>query len=140
MHTLRHDDPANRVELDGTWRFQLLRAPDTEPATDWAEAASPGLLDHGRASTISPLHERPDAVPGLPAGHPGRQPDRRLRARDRGTGRLAPASRIVLHVERGGERPDRVDRRRATSGIGEDSHLAAEFDVTDALAEPARTG
>ncbi|TMF40451.1 MAG: hypothetical protein E6I26_03045, partial [Chloroflexi bacterium] len=42
MHTLRHDDPAQRIVLDGRWRFQLLRAPDAEPGPDWREADVPG--------------------------------------------------------------------------------------------------
>ena len=40
MHSVPHRD---RLELDGTWRFQLLRRPDAEPSGDWVEAQVPGL-------------------------------------------------------------------------------------------------
>ena len=39
MHPLQH---ADRVPLDGKWRFQLLHDPDEEPSADWGEAEVPG--------------------------------------------------------------------------------------------------
>ncbi len=79
------------------------------------------------------LHQRPDAVPGRAAAAPGAQPDRRLRARrSRSPGGWA-GRRVVLHVG-AAESVLIVDaQRRARSGISKDSHLAAEFDLTDRL-------
>jgi beta-galactosidase len=39
MHSVPHTD---RLDLDGTWRFQLLSAPDADPGPDWGEATVPG--------------------------------------------------------------------------------------------------
>ena len=39
MHAVPH---AERLSLDGTWRFQLLRSPEDEPGDDWGEIEVPG--------------------------------------------------------------------------------------------------
>jgi beta-galactosidase len=39
MHALVHQP---LVELDGSWRFQLLRQADAEPTDDWREITVPG--------------------------------------------------------------------------------------------------
>ncbi|MFL5690158.1 MAG: hypothetical protein ACJ77I_14305, partial [Chloroflexota bacterium] len=40
MHSVEHQE---RLELDGRWRFQLLRSPDDRPGEEWSEADVPGL-------------------------------------------------------------------------------------------------
>jgi len=39
MHSVPHWD---RIQLDGRWRFQLLRTPEEEPAAAWSEVDVPG--------------------------------------------------------------------------------------------------
>jgi beta-galactosidase len=39
MHIVPH---ADRLDLDGRWRFQLLAAPTAVPGPDWGEADVPG--------------------------------------------------------------------------------------------------
>ena len=39
MHSVPHTD---RIELDGSWSFQLLREPDADPGPDWSTATVPG--------------------------------------------------------------------------------------------------
>jgi len=74
MHTLRHEDRAARLDLDGTWRFQLLRAPDAEPGPSWDEAQVPGCW------TMQGFDDRPQYTnvqmpfPGLPPTVPEDNP------------------------------------------------------------------
>src|SRR5438876_84062 len=97
MHTLGHDDPASRVELDGTWRFQLLHSPDAEPGADWSEAAVPGCW------TMQGFDDRPQYTnvqmpfPGLPPAIPDDNPTGIYeRAFDLPAG--WEDGRVVLHV------------------------------------------
>ena len=125
MHSVPHPD---RLSLDGTWRFQLLGRPDAEPAATGAtHGPGPWTMRHvGHAA----LHERPDAVRRSAAGRPGGEPDGCLRA-DFDLPASWAGRRVVLHVGAAESVLHRRAQRRRRSGMGKDSHLAAEFDVTD---------
>ena len=135
MHTLRHDDPEGRIELDGRWQFQLLRAPDAEPAVDWSEADVPGCW------TMQGFDDRPHYTnvqmpfPGFPPEVPDDNPtgvyEREIEIPPDWAGK-----RIVLHVG-AAESVLIVSIDERGVGISKDSHLAAEFDIS-AVATPGR--
>jgi len=135
MHTLRHDDPAWRIELDGRWRFQLLRHPAAEPGPDWGEADVPGCW------TMQGFDDRPQYTnvqmpfagtpPEVPEDNPTGVYERDMEVPAAWAGR-----RIVLHVG-AAESVLIVSLDGREIGISKDSHLAAEFDVTD-VAAPGR--
>ena len=126
MHAVPHGD---RVPLDGQWRFQLLARPDADPSPAWGEIAVPGCWtmqgssDHPHYLNVRmPFRDLP---PRVPAANPTGLYEREVEVPERWAGR-----RIVLHV---GAAESvliaRVNGREA--GISKDSHLAAEFDVTE---------
>ena len=130
MHSVPHSD---RLELDGTWRFQLLDRPDEDPTATWGEIRVPG------AWTMQGFPDRPHYTnvqmpfEGLPAHLPEHQPtgvyERTFELPDGWRGR-----RIVLHV--GAAESVLIARLNDRDlGISKDSHLAAEFDVTE-LVQP----
>jgi beta-galactosidase len=135
MHTLRHDDPASRIELDGRWRFQLLRAPDAEPGPDWSEADVPGCW------TMQGFDDRPQYTnvqmpfagvpPAIPDDNPTGVYERDLDVPADWAGR-----RLVLHVG-AAESLLIVSIDGREIGISKDSHLAAEFDLSH-VAAPGR--
>ena len=129
MHSVPH---ADRIDLDGRWRFQLLPAPDAEPAADVGRDRRPRLLDDAGLGRPPALHECGDALRGSAAARAGREPHRPLRAGGRRAGPLG-GRRIVLHV--GAAESVLIARVNGREvGISKDSHLAAEFDVTDVVA------
>jgi beta-galactosidase len=128
MHSVEHDE---RLPLDGRWRFQLLETPDGAVGPDWDEADVPGVWtmagtwDKPHYTNVQmPFEGRPPEIPGLnptgvylrdfevPAGWAGR--------------------RIVLHVG-AAESVLIVELNGQPIGVGKDSHLASEFDLTDHL-------
>lgn len=94
MHSVAH---AERLPLDGRWRFQLLAKPDDEAGPDWGEADVPSLWtmadtwDHPHYTNVQmPFEGRPPEIPEVnPTGVYERDLD-------------VPAGwserRIVLHV------------------------------------------
>ncbi len=126
MHAVRHED---RVSLDGRWRFQLLRSAGAEPGADWATTDVPGLW------TMQGFDDRPQYTnvrmpwPNLPPDPPADNPtgvyEREFELPDAWAGR-----RIVLHVG-AAESVLVVTLNGSEVGWSKDSHLAAEFDVTD---------
>ena len=128
MHALRHDDPAARLELDGRWRFQLLRSPDADPGPDWSEADVPGCW------TMQGFDDRPQYTnvqmpfPGFPPTIPDDNPTG-VYERDLEIAAGWGGRRIVLHVG-AAESVLIVSIDGQEIGISKDSHLAAEFDVT----------
>ena len=130
MHSVPHPD---RVDLDGRWRFQLLPRPDAEPGLAWGEIDVPGCW------TMQGWGDRPHYTnvqmpfPGLPPHVPAENPtglyEREADVPARWAGR-----RIVLHV--GAAESVLIARVNGREvGISKDSHLAAEFDVTE-LVQP----
>ena len=130
MHAVPH---ADRLELDGTWRFQLLHHP-ADPVGDgdaWREIAVPGCWtmqdtwDHPIYTNVQmPFPDRP---PATPAENPTGVYERAFEVPAAWAGR-----RIVLHV--GAAESVLIAHLNGVEiGISKDSHLAAEFDITDAL-------
>jgi beta-galactosidase len=134
MHSVPHRD---RLELDGTWRFQLLRRPDAEPSDDWAETQVPGMW------TMQGFDDKPQYTnvqmpfDGLPPEIPDDNPtgvyERKFEIPGKWAGR-----RVVLHVG-AAESVLIVSLNGEQVGVSKDSHLAAEFDITDALRPGANT-
>jgi beta-galactosidase len=94
MHALTHPD---RLDLDGTWRFQLLDSPDAAPGEAWGAVAVPGcwtLQDVGdRPQYTNVQMPWPEPPPHLSAANPTGVYEREIEI---------PAGwadrRIVLHV------------------------------------------
>jgi hypothetical protein len=134
MHSVSHPD---RVDLDGRWRFQLLPAPDADPSFVWGEIEVPGCwtmqgwgdLPH-YTNVVMPFAGLP---PRVPDANPTGLYEREVEIPARWAGR-----RIVLHV--GAAESVLIARVNGREvGISKDSHLAAEFDVTDVVAVGANT-
>src|SRR5258705_6300132 len=134
MHSVEHDE---RLPLDGRWRFQLLETTDGAVGPDWDEADVPGVWtmagtwDKPHYTNVQmPFEGRPPEIPALnptgvylrdfevPAGWTGR--------------------RIVLHVG-AAESVLIVELNGQPIGVGKDSHLASEFDLTEQLRPGANT-
>ncbi len=130
MHSLEHPD---RLSLDGTWRFQLLRAPGDAAGPDWAEAVVPslwtmsGTWDRPHYTNVQmPFAGRPPEVPEI---NPTGVYEREFELPDAWAGR-----RVVLHVG-AAESVLIVSLNGVEIGVGKDSHLASEFDLTE-LVQP----
>jgi beta-galactosidase len=134
MHSVPHTE---RLDLDGTWRFQLLPRPDSEPGETWSDAAVPSLWTMGGfddgphyTNVQMPFESRPPAIPEHnPTGVYERSFD------------VPPgwaARRVVLHVG-AAESVLVVAVNGEEVGVSKDSHLAAEFDVTPFLRRGANT-
>ena len=71
MHAVPHPD---RVDLDGTWRFQLLHRPEDEPGPDWDEITVPGVWTMqgtwDRPHYTNVRMPFPDRPPEPPAANP----------------------------------------------------------------------
>ncbi|MEQ0558230.1 glycoside hydrolase family 2 TIM barrel-domain containing protein [Amycolatopsis sp. NEAU-NG30] len=133
MHALRREP---EISLEGTWQFQL-RASDTAPeAPDWATAEVPGLWT--MTSTVDRPHYTnvpmpfDEVYPDVPAANP-------LGVYRRTVDLDPPAGRrVFLHVG-AAEGQLRVAVNGVAVGTSADSHLAAEFDITDALTAGTNT-
>ena len=125
MHSVPH---AERVELDGRWRFQLLPNPDAPLGRTWSQVEVPGcwtrqgFADRPQYTNIQmPFEGLPPAVP---FANPTGVYERVAQIPERWSGR-----RIVLHV--GAAESVLVAAVNGVEvGFSKDSHLAAEFDVT----------
>ncbi|GHJ41883.1 glycoside hydrolase family 2 TIM barrel-domain containing protein [Streptomyces sp. TS71-3] len=117
--------------LDGDWRFQLLPAPDAPLGDVWSSSQVPGawtLQDTGDLPQYTnvrmPFAQFP---PGTPAANPTGVYEREVEVPGDWVGRRivlqvgAAESVLLVHVD---EQP---------VGISKDSHLAAEFDLTDVV-------
>jgi beta-galactosidase len=125
MHSVPHGD---RLELDGTWQFELLERADGEPSGRWREITVPG------AWTMQDTFDKPHYTnvqmpftgtpPNVPEANPTGIYERTFELPQAWTGRRivlqvgAAESLLVVHVN-GRE-----------VGLSKDSHLAAEFDLT----------
>jgi hypothetical protein len=125
MHAVAHPD---RLVLDGEWDFQLLPDPLAERHDSWRSIQVPGLW------TIQDTADRPHytniAMPfDAPYPHPPRANPTGVYRRRFAAGRWS-GCRVVLHV--GAAESVLLARLNGTEvGISKDSHLAAEFDITD---------
>jgi beta-galactosidase len=129
MHSVPH---AETVSLDGDWDFQLLPAPDAPLGETWTTLAVPGcwtMQGVGDApaytNVVMPFALRP---PEVPADNPTGVYRRDVRVPDAWAGK-----RIVLHVG-AAEGALEVIIDGKSVGLSKDSHLAAELDLTEALA------
>ena len=128
MHSVPHGE---RMDLDGRWRFQLLEAPDDEPAAEWGETDVPSLWT--RAGTWDLPHYTNVQMPfqGLPPAVPERNPTG-IYERDIELPASWAGRRVVLHVG-AAESVLLVHLNGQQIGVGKDSHLASEFELTPHL-------
>ena len=131
MHSVPHLD---RLPLDGTWRFQLLRTPDAAPGERWGEAEVPGLWTRMEGTWDLPHYTNvqmpfPGVAPQIPEVNPTGVYERTFTLPAAWAGR-----RVVLHVG-AAESVLLVALNGEQVGVSKDSHLAAEFDLT-ALVRP----
>ena len=134
MHSVPHTD---RLVLDGRWRFQLLPRPDAGPAPGWREIDVPGCwtmqgtgdLPH-YTNVVMPFAGAPPHVPQV---NPTGLYERTFEPPAGWSGR-----RVVLHVG-AVESVLIVGLNDREVGLSKDSHLAAEFDVTDLVHPGANT-
>ncbi|GAA4638240.1 glycoside hydrolase family 2 TIM barrel-domain containing protein [Actinoallomurus vinaceus] len=133
MHALR---PAAALPLDGRWRFQLLPSPEAAVTADWEEADVPGCWTMGGTDDLPQYTNFQMPWPGLPPNPPAANPtgvyEREVAVPADWAGR-----RIILHVG-AAESVLIAQVGGVTAGIGKDSHLASEFDVTE-LVRPGET-
>ena len=128
MHAVPHRD---RVSLDGRWRFQLLERPDAPVGDTWGKADVPGCWTM-QDTWDWPIYTNVQMpFPGLPPSPPAANPtgvyERSFEVPAAWAGRRAvlsigAAESVVMVMLNG------VD-----VGLSKDSHLAAEFDLTDHL-------
>ncbi|WP_225095258.1 glycoside hydrolase family 2 TIM barrel-domain containing protein [Streptomyces sp. CoH27] len=125
------DRRSGALSLDGDWQFQLLPAPDAQVSDVWSSAHVPGVW------TMQDTDDRPQYTnvrmpytefpPQSPAANPTGVYEREVEVPGEWTGRRivlqvgAAESVLLVHVD---GRP---------VGISKDSHLAAEFDLTDVV-------
>jgi beta-galactosidase len=128
MHAVQHED---RISLDGRWRFQLLRRPTDALGGTWAEAEVPGCW------TMQNTWDRPiyTNVQMPFGGEPPLPPDENPTGVYERTFEV-PAGwsgrRVILSVG-AAESVLIVGLNGVEVGLSKDSHLAAEFEITDLL-------
>ncbi len=137
MHAVPHGD---RLPLDGTWRFQLLHRPTDAVGVaeaDWRPIEVPGCwtmqdtFDKPHYTNVRmPFPQRP---PEVPTENPTGVYERQFEVPAAWAGR-----RVVLHVG-AAESVLIVVLNGREVGVGKDSHLASEFDLTDWLAPGENT-
>ncbi|BBC31546.1 Beta-galactosidase [Streptomyces graminofaciens] len=131
------DRRARALSLDGRWRFQLLPSPEREPGPAWSWAELPGSWAlHAAEDPPQYTNVRmpwPEFPPDSPAANPTGVYEREVTVPADWAGRRivlqvgAAESVLLVHVD---GRP---------VGVSKDSHLAAEFDLSEAVrpGEPA---
>ncbi|MFJ2813081.1 glycoside hydrolase family 2 TIM barrel-domain containing protein [Streptomyces sp. NPDC087294] len=131
------DRRSGALDLDGDWRFQLLPAPDAPLAEAWSSSHVPGVWTvQGTGDLPQYLNIRmpfPDVPPHSPAANPTGVYEREIEVPAEWAGRRivlqvgAAESVLLVHVD---GRP---------VGLSKDSHLAAEFDLTDLVRPGGRS-
>src|SRR5829696_4605038 len=134
MHSVGH---AERLPLDGRWRFQLLHSPDTATGPDWGEADVPGLWTMAGTSDLPHYTNVQMPFEGLPPEIPEDNPTG-VYERDFEVPAEWKDRRVVLHVG-AAESVLIVSLNGEEVGVGKDSHLASEFELTDRLRSGANT-
>ena len=128
MHAVPHLD---RLPLDGTWRFQLLHRPDHAIGGDWRPIEVPGCWT--MQDTFDKPHYTnvqmpfPNWPPEVPDENPTGVYERTFEVPAAWAGK-----RVVLHVG-AAESVLIVELNGREVGVGKDSHLASEFDLTGRL-------
>lgn len=127
MSSLRRDA---EISLDGAWQFQLLPHAGGEITNSWEEVQVPSLW------TMSPKADRPhytnvvmpfdEVLPDIPEKNPQGVYRKLVTLDDPGNNQL------ILHVG-AAEGYLQVRVNGTDVGTSTDSHLAAEFDITDAV-------
>jgi beta-galactosidase len=141
MHALPHrgDDPGvARVELDGVWAFELFPSPEQALASVEVPRSRLGVPGCWTVQEFEDLHgvadlphytnvrmPWPDLPPHPPAANPTGVYERQVDVPADWAGR-----RIVLHVG-AAESVLLVQVDGIDAGMSKDSHLAAEFELTD---------
>jgi len=127
MNSIRREPT---LDLDGTWQFQLLPEAGSKLQQDWEEVQVPSLwtMTSDKAipqytNVIMPFDE---AIPNLPADNPQGIYRRSF------TYKPGAGKRVILHVG-AAEGALEVLVNSNPVGTSTDSHLAAEFDITDAV-------
>ena len=135
MHSVPH---ADRLELDGSWRFQLLHRPDADvDDAAWGDAVVPGLW------TMQGTWDRPQYTnvqmpfrtdpPVVPEENPTGIYERTFELPAAWLG-----DRVVLHV--GAAESVLIAQVNGVEvGVSKDSRLAAEFDISSAVRTGANT-
>jgi beta-galactosidase len=128
LHAVPH---ADRLELDGSWRFQLLHDPDGAPDGEWRTIAVPGCWTM-QDTWDRPIYTNvqmpfPNRPPEVPADNPTGIYERSFELPAAWAGK-----RVVLHVG-AAESVLIVALNGKEIGVSKDSHLAAEFDLTGHL-------
>ncbi|WP_432246172.1 glycoside hydrolase family 2 TIM barrel-domain containing protein (plasmid) [Arthrobacter sp. G.S.26] len=129
MTSLRR--PAD-VDLNGVWDFQLLERPDAPGSDDWGATTVPGLWTMSDPTDPPHYTNVPMPFDEIPPALPRRNPTGVYR-------RVvdlspAPGHRTILHVG-AAESLLRVMVNGVPVGLSNDSHLAAEFDLTDVVTQ-----
>ena len=130
MHALRRTPD---MELDGTWDFQLLPTPTAPLGAVWKPVQVPGLwtmredIGNGDRPNYTNVPMPFDEVPPQVPEHNPTGVYRRVVPLS-----PVPGCRTVLQVG-AAEGLLQVIVNDRTVGISSDSHLAAEFDITDAV-------
>jgi beta-galactosidase len=120
------------TDLDGRWQFQLLASHDRELSDEWDIVAVPGLWTMD--SREDPAHYTnvpmpfDEAPPTVPSRNPVGVYRRHVRLE------LVENRRTILHVG-AAEGHLRVVVNGALIGSSTDSHLEAEFDISDAVVD-----
>jgi beta-galactosidase len=126
MHSVPH---ADRIGLDGRWRFQLLHSPEEAVGPTWSEAEVPGCW------TVQGTWDLPHYTnvqmpwPNLPPNPPAENPTGIYERDFDLPAEWIRGRRIVLHVG-AAESVLIATVNGREIGIGKDSHLASEFDIT----------
>ncbi|MFI2347778.1 glycoside hydrolase family 2 TIM barrel-domain containing protein [Streptomyces sp. NPDC019443] len=128
MHAV--DRRPGSLSLDGEWRFQLLPAPDAPLTDSWSRLEVPGAwtmqdagapdLPHYTNVTMPWAHHPPASPTANPTGVHEREADIPAEWAGRRIVLQVGAAESVLIVEVDGQ----------AVGVGKDSHLASEFDLT----------
>ena len=127
MHSVPHRD---RIVLDGRWRFQLTHTPEEEPASSWSEVEVPGCWTMQGFFDLPHYTNVQMPFPGNPPDLPDVNPTGIYERDFDLPAEWLAGRRIVLHV--GAAESVLIARINGREvGISKDSHLAAEFDVTD---------
>ncbi|MFJ6453879.1 glycoside hydrolase family 2 TIM barrel-domain containing protein [Paenarthrobacter sp. NPDC091669] len=127
MTSLRR--PAD-VDLNGVWDFQLLERPDTSVSDCWGTTTVPGLWTMSDPQDPPHYTNVPMPFDEIPPALTKRNPTGVYRRKvDLSP---TPGRRTILHVG-AAESLLRVMVNDEPVGLSNDSHLAAEFDITDAI-------